>query len=30
MTQTEALYYIQPPVGEFAARVLSCTQEGEA
>ncbi len=30
MTQTEALYYIQPPVGEFTARVLSCTQEGEA
>lgn len=30
MTQTEALYYIQPPVGEFTARVLSCAQEGEA
>ena len=30
MTQTEALYYIQPPVGEFTARVLSCTPEGEA
>ena len=30
MTQTEALYYIQPPVGEFAARVLSCIPEGEA
>ena len=30
MTQSEALYYIQPPVGEFTARVLSCTPEGES
>lgn len=30
MTQTEALYYTQPPVGEFTARVLSCEKAGEA
>jgi len=27
--QTEALYYTQPPVGEFTARVLSCEAAGE-
>lgn len=27
--QTKALYYTQPPVGEFTARVLSCEAAGE-